>query len=403
MVIKFARLSLLNLFIVSILGITLRCKAVFSLPFIDYKNLLNAHSHFAFAGWVTTALFTGLIYMLSSSGRPLSDIYRYQFRLSQISSFGMLVSFSAQGYGPVSILFSSLSVVFSWWFAIQYLRDCRKTDWPPVVRRAIRLSLAFLILSAAGPILLAWYKNHPGSGPAFYYNAIYLYLHFQYNGWFIFGVIALYFGSVYRRLQPRQLRLAGAFVTLMGLACIPAYCLSLLWMTPPAWVGAVASGAALLQLGALSLLFFHGSFPKGLWSLSFIAFSIKLVLQAASAIPALGHFAFGYRPLVIAYLHLVVLGCITFALLAFFLANGLLNSSSISARIGLAAFVAGVTANELILFLQSLLAFTSRSWPGAAYYLLAAAALMFTGLAFLTFFNYRRDSRHVNRPLTSVA
>lgn len=400
---KFARLSLLNLLIVSVLGLTLRYKALFFLPAIDYKNLLNAHSHFAFSGWVTTALFTGFVHMLSTSVKSISRTYSYQFWLNQLASFGMLISFTLQGYGPVSIFFSSLSVVFSWWFAIQYLRDSRSSGWPPVVQHAIRLSFAFLILSTAGPFLLAYYKTHPGGSPAYYYNSIYLYLHFQYNGWFTFGVIALYFWSVRQQLQPRQQRLANRFVTLMGLACIPAYCLSLLWMAPPDWVRQIAGGAALLQLGALSVLFFLASSPKGLWLLSFIALSIKLVLQAASAIPILGNFAFGYRPLVIAYLHLVVLGCISFALLAFFLASHLLQASASRTRTGLTFFVSGVIANEIILFGQSLLAFSSHGWPSAAWYLLAAAAFMFTGLALLTLFNYKRDHRHINQRVASVA
>jgi len=380
----YARAALLNLLIVSILGVTLRYKAVFPLPFVDYKNLLNAHSHFAFSGWVTTALFAGFIHMLSALGMPLSRNYRYQFALNQLSSFGMLVSFALQGYGPVSIFFSSLSVIFSWWFAVQYLRDTRKAGWPPFVQNAIRLSFLFLLLSTTGPFLLAYYKSHPGGGPAFYYNSIYLYLHFQYNGWFTFGVIALYFWSVRLRLLPRQQRLAGLFVTGMGLACVPAYCLSLLWMVPPAWVHQIANGAALLQLAALSLLFFLASPLKGLWLFSFIAFLIKLILQAGSAIPALGHFAFGYRPVVIAYLHLVVLGCISFALLAFFLAESLLQTARSWSRAGLTIFVTGVIANETILFVQSFLAYFTRPWTPAPYFLLAAAALMFFGLAFFT-------------------
>ncbi|MBS1603462.1 MAG: hypothetical protein JST42_12400 [Bacteroidetes bacterium] len=399
---KFAKLSLLNLLIVSVLGITLRYKALFPLPPVNYKYLLNAHSHFAFSGWITAALFTGFLHMLAASGNTISDTYRYQFRLNQIASFGMLVSFTLQGYGPVSILFSALSVVFSWWFAIQYLHDCRHQDWPPVVHNAIRLAFLFLLLSTAGPFLLAYHKGHPGGGPGFYYNAIYLYLHFQYNGWFTFGAIALYFWSARHRMQPRQQRLASRFVNLMGLACIPAYCLSLLWMAPPDWVCQIAGGAALLQLAALSLLFFLHSLPKGLWLLSFISFSLKLTLQAASVIPALGAFAFGYRPLIIAYLHLVVLGCISSALLAFFFTNDLLPASS-RARIGLTCFFSGVVANELILFLQSLLAFSAHPWPTAPWFLLGAAVLMFSGLSFLMLFSRTSDPHHVNAPAGAVA
>ena len=248
--------------------------------------------------------------------------------------------------------------------------------------------ICFLILSAAGPFLLAWYRTHPGGSPAFYHNAIYLYLHFQYNGWFTFGVMALFFWLVRHQLQHGPQRLANIFVALMGLACIPAYGLSLLWMAPPEWVRQIAGAAALLQLGALAILFFLPLRPKGLWLFAFLAFSIKLVLQALSAIPALGNFAFGYRPLVIAYLHLVVLGCITFALLAFFLANGLTAATPSGVRLGLTTFVSGVIANELILFGQSLLAFFAKGWPSSAWLLLGAAILMSGGLAFFIYATY---------------
>src|SRR5690242_20438517 len=105
----------INLFIVSVLGVALRYKATFAFPVLDYKYLLNAHSHFAFSGWITTALFAALLYILTASGVRLSPVYRYQFWLNQLSSFGMLVSFTCQGYGTVSIIFSSLSVLFSYW------------------------------------------------------------------------------------------------------------------------------------------------------------------------------------------------------------------------------------------------------------------------------------------------
>ena len=188
----------INLFIVSLLGVLLRYKAVFGMPVPDYNYLLHAHSHFAFSGWVTTALFAGLLHILAESGVRLSRAYRYQFWLNQLSSFGMLASFIVQGYGPVSIVFSSLSVVFSYWFALSYWRDAKNATWPPVVRRAIGFALFYLVLSSLGPFLLAYSMSHHLGDRAFYYNAIYLYLHFQYNGWFTFGVLALFLWWAFR-------------------------------------------------------------------------------------------------------------------------------------------------------------------------------------------------------------
>lgn len=391
----------INLFIVSVLGVALRYKATFAFPVLDYKYLLNAHSHFAFSGWITTALFAALLYILTASGVRLSPVYRYQFWLNQLSSFGMLVSFTCQGYGTVSIIFSSLSVLFSYWFAARYLYDMRKASWPRLVRRCVQMALLFLVLSSAGPYLLAYSMSRHVGSLSFYYNAIYLYLHFQYNGWFTFGVMALFCWSLFRYGSPAggssadvllaSQTLLRAFVWLMGIACIPAYCLSLLWTDPPAWVWIISILAVVLQAAALIALFVflvrnrtrwsgraHVS-VRNLWALSLAAFTIKLLLQALSVIPSLGSLAFSHRSVIIGYLHLVVLGFITFMLLGFFISQALLTLRTGAARTGMLLFIIGVVLNELLLLIQSLLQFSSLVWSAAGYYLLGAALVMSVG------------------------
>jgi hypothetical protein len=400
----------INLFVVSLLGVLLRYKGVFGLPALDYNYILHAHSHFAFSGWVTTALFAALLFMLEGSGVRPSRVYRYQFWLNQFSSFGMLVSFMVQGYGPVSIVFSSLSVVFSYWFAWCYWRDA-KSVLPPEVRLAIGFALLYLVLSSLGPYLLAYSMAHRVGDRAFYYNAIYLYLHFQYNGWFTFGVLALFLwwafgaggggargregrGSGFEG-EPGRGRPARVFVSLLGFACIPAYCLSLLWTDPPLWIRITAVIAALLQLaGGMALLILllrklrNGGVPlpmavKTLWSLSLAAFGIKLLLQALSVTPTLGDIAFGHRSVIIAYLHLVLLGFVTLSLLGFFVSQQLLSGSTGSAKAGLILFTGGVLFNELVLLLQSLMQIDSIVWTDAGYWLFGAAVVLGTGALLL--------------------
>lgn len=412
----------INLFIVSLLGVLLRYKAVFGMPVPDYNYLLHAHSHFAFSGWVTTALFAGLLHILAESGVRLSRAYRYQFWLNQLSSFGMLASFIVQGYGPVSIVFSSLSVVFSYWFALSYWRDAKNATWPPVVRRAIGFALFYLVLSSLGPFLLAYSMSHHLGDRAFYYNAIYLYLHFQYNGWFTFGVLALFLWWAFRagggrdngrspgeggrdsgfggrdggQLAPTFKPLTRVFVSLLAIACIPAYCLSLLWTEPPAWIWIAAAFAALLQLAAGFILVnlfirkraqWSASLPvaaKTLWSLALAAFTIKLILQALSVAPSLGRLAFGHRSVIIAYLHLVLLGFVTLALLGFFVTQGLLNLGRPSAKTGLIFFAGGVLLNEFVLLTQSLLQISAVVWRSAGYWLLGAALALCAGALLLS-------------------
>ncbi len=395
---KFQRwsvLSLLNLGLVSVMGILLRYKIAFALPAINYNFLLQAHSHFALSGWISTAIFTALVYILSQSGYPIGKTYTFQFRLAQTASFGMLMSFPFEGYGPISIFFSMLFILFSWWFAFQYWKDVSKSDLPFAVKRWAKAALFFFVLSGTGILLLGYLKFLRIDAPDFYYNALYLFLHFQYNGWFSFGVLTLFFYSAHYYKLSMDENKGRAFFRLMVAACIPAYCLSLLWMNPPAWVFATAAVAALLQLGALIIFFLLvsrswgnwtqlGFQTKLLWGLSFFAFMIKLILQALSVIPSFGRLAFGSRSMIIAYLHLVMLGFISFFLVGFFIKEKLYYPGSGVWKKGLVIFITGTILNEFLLLIQALSAMNYGFWSFAPILLFIAATLIFGGV-FLMF------------------
>ena len=379
----------------AVLGVLLRYKIAWPLPVLNYKYLLNAHSHFAFNGWVTTVLFTAFLYVLVTSGGTLRKIYRYLFWLNQLSSYGMLVSFTCQGYGPVSIFFSSLSVLFSYWFAVLYWQDISGAHLPAQVKRCMRAALVFLVLSSIGPYLLAYSMSHHVGNMQFYYNAIYLYLHFQYNGWFTFGVMALFFFAASRAGAVMPEKGTSWFVGMMAFACIPAYTLSLLWTDSPGWVWITAGLAGLTQwiaLGILTVMLWRNCSKWNLllfrpihflWIFSYFAFAMKISLQALSVIPFLGRLAFGYRPVIIAYLHLVMLCFVSFFILGFLVREGTLRIQRRTARIGLWVWVAGVIANELLLLIQSLLGLTAHAWENSPYYLLGAAVTMLIGLAWM--------------------
>jgi len=402
---KFRRwsiLSLLNLLFVSLLGVLLRYKIVLPLPGVNYKFLLHAHSHFAFSGWISTALFTALLYILFRSGGRVGKIYTYLFWLAQIASFGMLLSFPFQGYGPVSIFFSVLSIFFSWGFTWQYVKDMGKCGLSLSIQRWIKAALFFFIVSGAGPFLLAYIMSHKLVAPDLYYNAVYLFLHFQYNGWFSFGVLALFFFVEAHYGLSLEGKIRRIFFRLMAAACIPAYCLSLLWMNPPVWVFVIAALAACLQLSALVvfLLMVRSSWSdwslllplqvKLFWGLSFLAFMIKLVLQALSVIPVLGRFAFGFRPVIVGYLHLVTLGFLSFFLVGFFIMEKLFNTGSAVWKKGCGIFVAGVLLNEFVLLIQSIWAVFGNSLPAAPFLLFAAAAIIFAGVVLMLIPQIRR-------------
>lgn len=62
---------------------------------------------------------------------------------------------------------------------------------------------------------------------------------------------------------------------------------------------------------------------KFLFALSAFALSLKFLLQLGSTYPPLSTLAFGFRPIVIAYLHLVLLGVITIFIIGYIVANHL--------------------------------------------------------------------------------
>ena len=53
--------ALANLAIVALYGVVMRFKIAYDFPFLQQKNLLHAHSHFAFNGWVSQMLYAGLM------------------------------------------------------------------------------------------------------------------------------------------------------------------------------------------------------------------------------------------------------------------------------------------------------------------------------------------------------
>ena len=85
--------------------------------------------------------------------------------------------------------------------------------------------------------------------------------------------------------------------------------------------------------------------------LSAIALTIKLLLQLGSTHPALSQLAFGFRPIVIGYLHLVLLGVITIFILGYIISMNLLNAGKYFMT-GIWIFVSGIIINEILLMLQ---------------------------------------------------
>lgn len=100
-------------------------------------------------------------------------------------------------------------------------------------------------------------------------------------------------------------------------------------------------------------------------------------------IPFFGRLAFSYRPVIIAYLHLVMLCFVSFFIVGFLMRVGLFRPRRWSGRIGLAIWMTGVIGNELLLLIQSLLALSGVAWREGPYYLFGAALIIGLGVSMI--------------------
>ncbi len=307
--------SFLNLFMVACIGLLMRSFSFFHSFPLQYINIVHGHSHFAFGGWVMPILIALIIKAFPEVAEQVG--YRHWRNiviLLLVAAYGMLISFPIQGYQAVSIAFSTLSVIAGYYLAIVLWKATGKVP-PTTSIKFLKAGLFYLTISSIGPFatgpLLAMGKG----GTPVYFDAIYFYLHFQYNGWFTFAVLAL----LYKLLENKKNNQNGntAYV-FFNVACIPAYFLSVLWSQPSLVFNVVGGLAALLQV--VALVFLVKDISKSIrtksrinhiFQLAMVAFSIKILLQLVSAFPGAASLAYNNRNFVIAYLHLVLLGFIS--------------------------------------------------------------------------------------------
>lgn len=392
---KWVRIAIFNLFLVALLGFIMRYKIVYPLPWVHQKHVLHAHSHFAFSGWITQLLMIFLVSCLQEKERALRR-YEPILKANLFTAYGMLLSFPFQGYGLVSIGFSTASILVSYWFAWLFWRDVNQQLLPAA--NWFKAALFFLIISSFGAFGLSVMMANHWINQQWYLAAVYFFLHFQYNGWFFFACMGLFFTMLSQHLP--VLKYQQRIFKLFALACLPAYCLSVLWLSLPLWVYILIAIAAMAQVAGCFYLWktivVHKNYFKREWPLMaqrtgllvFLALAIKLLLQLSSTVPSLSDLAFGFRPIVIGYLHLVLLGIISLFLLTVLQVFTKQQQLPLM-RKGITVFVSSILLNEILLMLQGICAMAYISLPGIQELLLLVALGLLTGSAMI-FFGYRK-------------
>ncbi|MDD2792364.1 MAG: hypothetical protein PHD73_04240 [Sediminibacterium sp.] len=292
----------------------------------------------------------------------------------------------------MSIIFSTISIIASWLFAYIYWKDLNQLSIKTVSHSWLKAALVFNALSALGAFSLAFMMANKVVHQNWYLLSVYFFLHFQYNGWFLFACMGLLMDKI-QGIFPDQRTLRQIFRLFLW-ACAPAYFLSALWLNLPVWLYVLVVAAALAQMYAwvkilqqfwlirLSLKALLVPITRILLTLSAIAFTVKITLQLGSTIPSLSQLAFGFRPIVIGYLHLILLGVITLFLLGYIFSDKQISPEK-NVRLAVAIFTAGVILNELLLMIQGVAAMTYTLVPGINELLLLTAIVLFSGMFLL--------------------
>ena len=387
---RWLQISFFNLLLVALLGVIMRYKIAYSLPFIDQKNFLHGHSHFAFSGWITQALMCLLVHYLYKMGNTVAFArYRILLYANLITAYGMLITFPVQGYAFLSISFSTLSLFVSYWFSIMYWKDLNRLRIGGSVHLWFKTALTFNAISSFGPYALAFMLATKNIQPDNYLASVYFFLHFQYNGWFFFACMGLWTHYLLQ-VGIKEMELKGVYV-LFALACVPAYFLSALWLPVPVWLYWFTVLAVILQLtGWWRLLWIIRKYlpsvqknmdplSRVLFFLCAIALTAKLLLQSGSVIPSLSKLAFGFRPIVIGYLHLVLLGVITLFIISYVVSQSLIGITK-RVKQGIVIFTAGIIINEVLLLIQGIADLYYFPIPVINILLLCTALALFAGM-----------------------
>ncbi len=312
----------------AILGVVLRSFHSVEIP-VNYKFFVHTHSHIALLGWVYMALTT-LLYKLYLDKLDLDKKYRRIFWFTQLTLAGMLLTFPFQGYALFSIVFSTLFLFASYWFAWFFLKHTPVSFKKTNAYKCIRIALWYLVVSSLGPWALGAIMNTLGAQSIWYRLAIYFYLHFLYNGWMIMALV----GIVFYILEEHQISLSNKifkrFFWSLNLGVVLSFFLSTLFINPSILLNVLGGVGALLQFFAFSILVMAlagpkersnlmvSPFQKRLLKTVVVLLGIKMLLQLLTALPYFANLAATVLDFTIGYLHWTFLGVVTINLFLFF-------------------------------------------------------------------------------------
>ena len=388
-------------FIITILlGLSLRVSYIADV-FFNIRHVTHSHSHIGLLGWIYTILSSLICqYFLRETDRKP---YFILFLYTQFCILGMLFSFPFGGYFLYSIIFSSLFIICTYWFSIFFLKRSKKYNFirfsisksvdtehdKPLSLKFVHWGIYFLILSSIGIWLLPVAIVKAGKGSDWYNSALYFFLHFQYNGWFLAVLFGLLVGEIEHKSLLNSKRLKGALYNFV-IGTIGSVTLS--WVgffnEPILYIIGNISGFLLLaSIFELYRAYMQLEKPAFLMQMFLLLCMLKTIFMFLGSFPWIAEVVLPNREFVISYLHFTFLGVIGFGVLHFLEKNLHIHFPYWSLSLYTTAFV----GSEILIAYKGIAIFCELFVPDNYYLLLVVfSSLFFIAVGYWCYIIFRK-------------
>lgn len=367
---QWIQVALLNFVIAAAMGLLLRASAIVEFPWLNFRFMTHAHSHTAMMGWLYTVIFGLLLYFFLSEEERNRKRYKRLFIVLQTAVVGMTASFPFQGYGAVSISFATLHLFSSYWFLMLIWKNAKTASSQATV--LLRTAIVFMMISTLGVYALGPVAVKIGRFTDAYHLCIQFFLHFQFQGWLLFAVAAIFWQWLERRniqMSDNQFRWFYGMLLLstIGMFGLPMteYAAFDLGISTNFFGAGLQLGATVLLLRFLQIIEPKLRNIEG-WKKACVhvvigSLAVKSIGQLLLSWPEIALVPYAVRPFIIGFIHLLMLGIITGFIAFILLELNVLHSKYATAKFGLAALGIGLLGTELLLFLQG-----ASIWKGMA-------------------------------------
>jgi hypothetical protein len=254
-------------------------------------------------------------------------------------------------------------LVSTYLFLQYFFKHKKDVDLYPATYKFVKGGLWLQFVSSLSPWSLVFIIKYFGKKSDFYKFDIFYYLHFQYNGWFLFAFIGL---TMYL-LERRNITICATKVKqiyqLLMIAVFFGYFYNTLWAQPGylynglSIIGGTAEIVALFILLKILQQYHHylkhsiSDFSYKILTIVLISLFVKAVLQFMGSFQYYADLSYHIRDFIIGYLHIITLGIFTPFLLVLASELAFINLN----KKAFYTFFSGYLIIEALLFLRGTL------------------------------------------------